>query len=190
MKLKTKAIAFISITAIIVGAAITFNEASRLGFTQIATPSSNDGPKKPEAAKETPIPVPDETLLREINEVVGVRDLLTEKRKGAAVKEWLAGEDDLSDLDDNPPQTLPEVLIQVEKMYQGETKFTEKRVMKLVAITEKNPTLRAQYSKYIFPFPSGFLEADPIDEKIRDVKRKYEAFHQYIDRMVAPIVNE
>ncbi|RCW48602.1 hypothetical protein [Paenibacillus prosopidis] len=105
MKLKTKAIAVISITAIIVGAAITFNEASRLGFTQIATPSSNDGPKKPEAAMETPIPVPDETLLREINEVVGVRDLLTEERKGAAVKEWLAGEDDLSDLDDNPPQT-------------------------------------------------------------------------------------
>ncbi|MFC4099097.1 hypothetical protein [Paenibacillus xanthanilyticus] len=204
MKLKAIAVVVAAIAAVAAGVAITQYEPSLPEPVPVVSPSpqserdepsdaaeekADERPDEPSEAAREPAPeIPDEALLRDINEVVGVRELLSDARKEDAVKEWQAGEDDLADLEANPPRTLPELLAEVEGMYQGETKYTQARVQKLAAIKEKDPTLFAQYNKYFFPFPAAPLEGNTLDANMRQVKENYEIFHQYIDRMVAPIV--
>ncbi|TYP74499.1 hypothetical protein [Paenibacillus methanolicus] len=197
MKLKVLAVAAAAIAAVIAGVAITQYEPSLPEPATVVSPTpqgemdepSDDQPdESTEAARERDPEIPGEALLREINEVVGVRELLSDMRKEAAVKEWQDGEDDIADLEDNPPRTLPELLAEVEGMYQGETKYTQKRVQKLAAIKENDPKLFAQYNKYFFSFPAAPLEGNTLDANMRKVKENYEIFHQYIDRMVAPVV--
>jgi hypothetical protein len=103
------------------------------------------------------------------------------------VKQWKAGTDDLTDLQISGFKTTSDILHEIEKMYQGETRFTMKMAAYLAKAAASSPSIAKEAEQYdvIFPYPAGPEAPDDIGTAKAFLKGSYETFHQYIDKIVA-----
>lgn len=93
-----------------------------------------------------------------------------------------AGEIAQLEFAENKPKSLSELLAEMAAMYQGDTPFTQYRIISFDYFSNSEPIL-SQISKYgVVPIPN-IRDSDNQDIRINDIQDSYKKFKEYVDKI-------